>query len=224
MADDDKFPVKLTVAICAGVAVVVGGYLLWFYREKAKGLDFQERLSHATAKAREVAGDAELQRADIYYVSSSGHVELPNKGVGSKDTHPIGIEFSFRSASRADTPAARGQLGGPASAGNGAGAQCIIRVSARGPGTRGGDDLRVVQLDSMDEHCGESLPTAPRCSLAQVWSTAIVRGAPRDALADIHLATTRGKRHWDFEIIDWNKPGGAAHPEFASTIDDDCAP
>ncbi len=225
MEEKDRFPVGLTVAICLGIAAAVGGYLLYFYSKKAKGLDFVERLEHATRAARGVAADAALTHASIYYVNSSGHVELPNKGMGSRDTHPLGIEFRFRSTKLASTTAAPGQLGRPQQSGNAAGAGCIIEVTAAGPGTRGADDLRVRQRDSSRGGCGESMPTQPRCSLAQVWSTAIARSAPSDALADIELEVVDAKPRWDFKITDWNRRGAtASRPDFEVVLADDCAP
>jgi hypothetical protein len=221
MADDwTRRDTLLVVGLCSAGAVAVGGYYLYQRHEKAKGLDFVERETHAQAAARAIASDAELSRAEINYVSSNGHVELPTKPVGSSDTHTVGIQFYFRSPKLAAAPAT-GQLGAPAAAGNAAGAGCIIEVDAYGPGTRGPDNLRVHQRDG---DCGESMPTPPRCSLAKVWAIAISRGAPNNALADIELDQYRGKRRWTFKITDWNKPGAMANPVFQTDIDDDCPP
>lgn len=219
-ADWTRRDTLLVVGICTGVAIVIGAYRLFLWHEQAKGLDFAEREAAAASAARDIASDAELSRAEINFVDSTGHVELPRKPIGSRDIHDVGIRFFFVSPRLAGGPA-KGQLGGWAQPGNAAGAGCMIEVDAFGPGTRGHDNLRVRQRD---DSCGESMPTPPRCSLAQVWSKAIAQGAPRDALADIRLVQHDGKRRWDFTITDWNKPDAYVNPAFQTHIDDDCAP
>jgi hypothetical protein len=224
MADDpDKFPVALTVAICASVAAVIASYLLYIHFKRAEGLDFAERLAHATRAARAIAPDAELARASINYVSSSGRVELPVQKTGTADFHKRGIVFDFRSPRIAGKPGPPDQLGRP-TWGNGPGAGCIIELTAGGPGTRGADNMRVRQRDDSTPGCGESIAAGPRCSLAQVWAIAIARGAPQDALADILFKVVDAKPRWKLTITDWSRIGASALPDYRYDIPDDCTP
>ena len=218
MAGDlDKSDIKWIVAIVLGIGAIIAGIFLYLHHRRAKGMDFAESLAAATATARYREADAELSSANVFYVDANGDVELPQTMFkeDSTETHQEGTEFRFVSPRRA-TASAQGQLGAPASRGDAVGAGCAIVVTDGGPGVR--------QRVRVRDTCDPSLPTPLRCSLAQVWATAIARGAPRGALADISLNTEGTRRVWDFKIIDWNAFAAAAHPVFQAKIDDDCRP
>jgi hypothetical protein len=71
--------------------------------------------------------------------------------------------------------------------------------------------------------CGTVAKTLPRCTLGQVWTSAIKRGAPMPALAEISLETLdSGEHSWRFTVKDRNQTGPFKQV-FKADIPDDCA-
>ncbi|MBS2029946.1 MAG: hypothetical protein JST54_18740 [Deltaproteobacteria bacterium] len=221
--------VRNAVGAAIVLAAVTAGFLGYNLHVNRLGLDFEERLRAAADAAREREPDAELSSAHVSYVASTGHVELPISSTLHDPDRPLdvpddGISFRFRSPSHdaAGAQASAASLGRPNQPNPQA--DCVIEVETRPSGARWATGGFRVRSRANPSSCGRSLPTPPRCTLAQVWARAIAQGAPAAALADLDLSTrTDGTRAWSFTITDWSKGSIARiQPVFSMTTPDDC--
>jgi hypothetical protein len=185
--------VAIALGVVAGVAVIVGMIFLirWRNAPSYPVVDLVADEPAARALATDWLPDAELFELRADYVDPRGTSDLARYGGGR-------VYLSYRSPSRAATsaPASSEPIGAPTSDPDAP--ICIVEV--RFDGRR----RRASTTNGRGSACGTALPTPVRCTVVDVWTEAIRRGAPENALASIRLkARTRAKREratWTFEI------------------------
>jgi hypothetical protein len=207
-------PLRLAVLITAGLfAVGLGVNLILDH----SGRNGDRWLAAATEDARAWASDAELVALRGTYVRQDGWSDVPAGGRWS---------FNFRSPAREQ---AASTSGGPKGIVHPA---CAYAYEVSPSTTRRGQASyrEGGREDSPKAGCGSSLPSPPRCSIAEVWRRAMSGGAPAAALADISLTTTGTSRAWLFETFDRSPRDPVAEhfhipasaPRFSLKFADDC--
>jgi hypothetical protein len=183
--------------IAPGVVAVTGfGVVLLFMYGPCSGakaaVDITGDIAGAQVVAAGIVPDPVLKRIEADHVSPQGIADLAAYG-GT-------VVYEFVSPSRAAAAQApTGPIGAPSTVTR---PTCNAQVQYRKRGRR---------TYEANEGCGDALPGPPSCSVVEVWTEAIRRGAPSSALASIRLAmedvtlpgeiTSRRAPAWHFKIF-----------------------
>jgi hypothetical protein len=193
---------RIVVAFMIATVVLPAGPVVYSWFQTT--WNGQRWLEKATREARKWAPDAELAEMSGEAVDPSGFSDVRSRG---------GWLFSFRSPSREKL--GHSQLVAP-----GAAPEQPCRFQYRVfPGIRGGFMTDAKEMSVAG--CGASLPSGPRCSVAQIWARAVTRGAPASGLASLQLKTSQNGRAWLFEIPN-RSTDGLKTSRFQASFADDC--
>ena len=162
-------------------------------------------LDRATARARAVHQDAALISIKAYPVVAGGTADLTAQRAAE-------VIYAFRSPGRSESTERRSNRS------IATGRACRVRVKV---GWDSGREVATLDVTAQQSRkCDEPILRRPRCTLRQLWTKAMSRGAPSspDAAALVEYWTMGARRtpRWDIQV-------GSGADKFHASIRDRCA-